>query len=38
MHHEIVEDYPSVHVWLAGILGVAATIAGIVLGIVLVND
>jgi hypothetical protein len=38
MHHDIVEDFPSFHVWIAGLLGVAATVVGIVLGIVLVND
>jgi hypothetical protein len=38
MHHDIVEDFEPVHVWLAGVLGVAATIVGIVLGIILVND
>lgn len=38
MHHEIVEDFPAVHVWIAGVLGVMATVLGIVLGLVLVND
>jgi hypothetical protein len=38
MHHEIVEDFPAVHAWIAGFLGVAATVVGIVLGIILVND
>jgi hypothetical protein len=38
MHHEIVEDYPAFHLWLAGFLGVAATAAGIVLGLILIND
>jgi hypothetical protein len=38
MHHEIVEEFAPVHVWIAGFLGVAATLAGIVLGLILVND
>ena len=38
MHHDIVGRFAAVHVWLAGFLGVAATVVGIVLGLVLVND
>ncbi len=38
MHHEIKERFTSVQVAISGILGAAAIIAGIVLGIVLVND
>lgn len=38
MHHDIVENFASVHVWLAGFLGIAATAAGIVLGLILIND
>jgi hypothetical protein len=38
MHHEIVEQFAPVHVWIAGFLGVVATVAGVVLGLILVND
>ncbi|MFN0095174.1 MAG: hypothetical protein ACKVVT_10435 [Dehalococcoidia bacterium] len=38
MHHEIVGDFSTVHAVICGVLGVAATIAGIVLGLVLIND
>ncbi len=38
MHHDIVDRFAAGHVWLAGFLGVAATVVGIVLGLVLVND
>ncbi len=38
MHHEIVETFAGIHVVIALLLGVAATVAGIVLGLVLVND
>jgi hypothetical protein len=38
MHHDIVDDFAPFHVWLAGLLGVAATVVGIVLGVLLVND
>jgi hypothetical protein len=38
MHHDIVERFAPVHVWIAGFLGVTATIVGLVLGLVLVND
>lgn len=38
MHHDIVDRFAAGHVLLAGFLGVAATVVGIVLGLVLVND
>jgi hypothetical protein len=38
MHHEIVTDFAAIHVFIVGILGFVATVAGIVLGLVLVND
>jgi hypothetical protein len=38
MHHDIVERFAPVHVWLAGLLGVIATVAGAILGVFLVND
>ena len=38
MHHEIVERFAPVHVWIAGILGVSAAALGVVLGLLLVND
>jgi hypothetical protein len=38
MHHEIVERFAGIHVAIALLAGVAATVLGIVLGLVLVND
>lgn len=38
MHHEIVERFAPVHVLVAGFLGVAATVAGIVFGLLLANN
>ncbi len=38
MHHEIVEKFSNIHVAVALTMGIVATIAGIVLGLVLVND
>lgn len=38
MHHDVQEDFAPIHVWLAGLLGMAALVVGLVLGIILVND
>lgn len=38
MHHEIKERFSSAQVALAGFLGIAAIVAGLVLGMVLVNN
>jgi hypothetical protein len=38
MHHDIREKFAVMHVAIAGALGVVAAAAGIILGIVLVND
>ena len=38
MHHDVREQFASFHVVLATFAGVAATIVGIILGLVLVND
>ena len=38
MHHDIVENYSSVHVAICAFLGTAAIIAGIALGLVFMND
>lgn len=38
MHHDIQERFASFHVVLALFLGLAASAAGIILGVILVND
>jgi hypothetical protein len=38
MHHDIVEKFAGIHVAVALALGVVATVVGIVLGLVFVND
>ncbi|MFN0096197.1 MAG: hypothetical protein ACKVVT_15655 [Dehalococcoidia bacterium] len=38
MHHDIVGEFGGIHVFICGMLGVLASIAGIVLGLVLIND
>lgn len=38
MHHDVREDFASFQVFLAMFAGATAVIAGIVLGILLVND
>jgi hypothetical protein len=38
MHHDIVENFDNVHVWIALIMGLAATAVGVVTGILLVNN
>ncbi len=38
MHHEIVSDFSPIHVVICGVLGVLATLAGIIVGVIAVND
>jgi hypothetical protein len=38
MHQEVKENFAPVHVAICLFLGVAATVAGVVLGLTLIND
>jgi hypothetical protein len=38
MHHEIEDRFAPIHVVICGLMGAAAAIVGLILGIVLVND
>jgi hypothetical protein len=38
MRHDVRPDFPAWQTTLAAFLGIAATVVGIVLGLVLVND
>ena len=38
MHHEVRERFAPVHVVIAATLGLTATVVGVVLGVVLVNN
>jgi len=38
MHHDIVEDFAPVHLTIAVLLGLAASVAGLICGLLLIND
>lgn len=38
MHQEIVENFGAVHMWICALAGSAAIVAGLVFGLLLIND
>ena len=38
MHHEIEDRFAAIHVVICAVMGAAAAITGLILGILLVND
>lgn len=38
LRQDIIEDFAPIHIWIAGVLGAVALVAGTILGLVLVNN